>query len=138
MGLDYPFLHKIVPVVVQEFGSVYPELTKFERLPLYFPIFFLLALFALFSSATHEFSTITAFVLQEEEVFQLTLARGLKLFGELSARALAAGGRVPADHGTSERRRPVGEFDGPAQPDLRLPRPAYRRARPGASGSRSR
>ncbi len=43
---------------------------------------------------------------------------------------------LPADHGPAEHRRPVGRIDGPAQPDLRLPRPAGRggRAHPPGAG----
>jgi alanyl-tRNA synthetase len=62
LGLDEPFLHQVVKVVVQQMGEVYPQLEENE-----------------------------AFVLEatrhEEESFRRTLARGLRLIDEEMAQA---------------------------------------------------
>ncbi|NLT70919.1 MAG: alanine--tRNA ligase [Verrucomicrobiaceae bacterium] len=73
LGFDAgnPFLHRLVPVLVDEFGGVFPEL-----------------------SARRE--KITAVLRAEEEQFNRTLDRGLKLFDEAAAK-VADGADFPAD-----------------------------------------
>ncbi len=73
LGFDAgnPFLHQLVPVLVAEFGGVFPELaTRQEK--------------------------ITAVLKAEEEQFNRTLDRGLKLFDD-AAEKVAAGKKFPAD-----------------------------------------
>lgn len=66
-----PFLHQIVPVLVSEFGEVFPELaTRREK--------------------------ITAVLQAEEEQFNRTLDRGLKLFDDAASK-VTEGGNFPAD-----------------------------------------
>ncbi|HUM12279.1 MAG TPA: alanine--tRNA ligase [Myxococcaceae bacterium] len=69
LGLDEPFLHQVVKVVVQQMRDAYPELQENE-----------------------------AFVLEatrhEEESFRRTLARGLRLIDEEIARTKAEGKKV--------------------------------------------
>ncbi len=72
LGFDAgnPFLHRLVPVLVAEFGGVFPELaTRQEK--------------------------IAAVLKAEEEQFNRTLDRGLKLFDEAAAK-LPADGLFPA------------------------------------------
>ena len=73
LGFDAenPFLHRLVPVLVDEFGGVFPEL-----------------------SARRE--KIAAVLRAEEEQFNRTLDRGLKLFDEAAAK-VADGADFPAD-----------------------------------------
>lgn len=73
LGFDAgnPFLHQLVPVLVAEFGGVFPELaTRQEK--------------------------ITAVLKAEEEQFNRTLDRGLKLFDDAAGK-VAAGKKFPAD-----------------------------------------
>jgi len=73
LGFDAtsPFLHQLVPVLVAEFGEVFPELaTRQEK--------------------------ITAVLKAEEEQFNRTLDRGLKLFDDAAAK-VADGAKFPAD-----------------------------------------
>jgi alanyl-tRNA synthetase len=72
LGFDAenPFLHQLVPVLVAEFGGVFPELaTRQEK--------------------------ITAVLKAEEEQFNRTLDRGLKLFDEAAAK-VSSGSLFPA------------------------------------------
>ena len=63
LGFDAetPFLHRLVPVLVAEFGEVFPELKSRQE-------------------------KITSVLLAEEEQFNRTLDRGLKLFDEAAAK----------------------------------------------------
>ncbi|MDF2378080.1 MAG: alanine--tRNA ligase [Verrucomicrobiales bacterium] len=73
LGFDAenPFLHQLVPVLVEEMGDVFPELaTRQEK--------------------------IEAVLLAEEEQFNRTLDRGLKLFDDAAAK-VASGARFPAE-----------------------------------------
>jgi alanyl-tRNA synthetase len=69
LGLDGPFLHQVVEVVVAEMSPAYPELREHERFVV---------------EATRH----------EEESFRRTLARGLHLIDEETARAQAEGRKV--------------------------------------------
>jgi len=72
LGFDAenPFLHQLVPILVAEFGGVFPELMARQE-------------------------KITAVLKAEEEQFNRTLDRGLKLFDEASTK-VDAGGLFPA------------------------------------------
>jgi alanyl-tRNA synthetase len=73
LGFDAtsPFLHQLVPVLVSEFGDVFPEIaTRQEK--------------------------IAAVLKAEEEQFNRTLDRGLKLFDDAAAK-VADGAKFPAD-----------------------------------------
>lgn len=72
LGFDAenPFLHRLVPVIVEEFGGVFPEIAQRRE-------------------------KIAAVLKAEEEQFNRTLDRGLKLFDE-AARRVAPGERFPA------------------------------------------
>ena len=58
MGFDGPFLHKLVPVIVEGYGEAYPELKR-------------------------NTSAISATIQQEEQQFSTTLERGLQLLAGL-------------------------------------------------------
>lgn len=72
LGFDAenPFLHRLVPVLVAEFGGVFPELAARQE-------------------------KITAVLKAEEEQFNRTLDRGLKLFDEAAAK-VTTGSLFPA------------------------------------------
>jgi alanyl-tRNA synthetase len=72
LGFDAenPFLHQLVPILAAEFGGVFPELMARQE-------------------------KITAVLKAEEEQFNRTLDRGLKLFDEASTK-VNAGGLFPA------------------------------------------
>lgn len=73
LGFDAenPFLHQLVPVLVEEMGDVFPELaTRQEK--------------------------IESVLLAEEEQFNRTLDRGLKLFDDAAAK-VASGEKFPAE-----------------------------------------
>ena len=61
LGLDLPFLHKLVDIVIKIYGESYPELIKNQ-------------------------DKIKSVILAEEEKFKLTLDRGYKLLEELIAK----------------------------------------------------
>ena len=73
LGFDAenPFLHQLVPVLVQEMGDVFPELASRQE-------------------------KIEAILKAEEEQFNRTLDRGLKLFEDAAAN-VEAGNNFPAD-----------------------------------------
>jgi len=73
LGFDAenPFLHQLVPVLVQEMGDVFPELASRQE-------------------------KIEAILKAEEEQFNRTLDRGLKLFEDAAAK-VEAGNNFPAD-----------------------------------------
>ena len=73
LGFDaeHPFLHKLVPVLVQEMGDVFPELVSRQE-------------------------KIEATLKAEEEQFNRTLDRGLKLFEDAAAK-VEAGANFPAE-----------------------------------------
>ncbi len=73
LGFDAgnPFLHRLVPVLVDEFGEVFPELVARRE-------------------------KITAVLRAEEEQFNRTLDRGLKLFDDAAAK-VAEGANFPAE-----------------------------------------
>lgn len=73
LGFDAPFLHQVVPAVVQTFSHVYPEL----RLK----------------------GTEAAKIIEQEEArFFRTLDRGIALFDEVATKAAEAGnGQIPGD-----------------------------------------
>ena len=73
LGFDAtnPFLYQLVPVLVAEFGDVFPELAARQE-------------------------KITAVLKAEEEQFNRTLDRGLKLFDDAAAK-VAEGAKFPAD-----------------------------------------
>ncbi|MCA8947370.1 MAG: alanine--tRNA ligase, partial [Planctomycetes bacterium] len=69
LGFDGPFLHKLVPVIVEHYGDAYPELKR-------------------------NTSAVTATIKQEEEQFSSTLERGLQLLTGLIQEVEAKGERV--------------------------------------------
>ncbi|HRQ87398.1 MAG TPA: alanine--tRNA ligase-related protein, partial [Bacteroidia bacterium] len=69
-GADDTFLHQLVPVLVEEFGGVFPELKARQE-------------------------KIAAVLKAEEEQFNRTLDRGLRLFDEAAAK-VGQGGTFPA------------------------------------------
>jgi len=73
IGLEEPFLYRLVPVLVNEMGEAFPEIKEKQ---------------------TH----IESIVKTEEESFARTLATGLELFDRVATRVKADGGRiVPGD-----------------------------------------
>ncbi|MEM6939283.1 MAG: alanine--tRNA ligase [Pseudomonadota bacterium] len=71
LGAKDPLMYRLVPALVQQMGSAYPELGQAQAL-------------------------ITETLLQEETRFKLTLERGLKLLDE-EVRALPAGEALPGE-----------------------------------------
>ncbi|MCA8920007.1 MAG: alanine--tRNA ligase, partial [Planctomycetes bacterium] len=69
LGFDGPFLHKLVPVIVEHYGDAYPELKR-------------------------NTSAVTATIKQEEEQFSSTLERGLQLLTGLIQEVEVKGERV--------------------------------------------
>jgi alanyl-tRNA synthetase len=73
LGLAEPFIHQLVPTVVQTMGDAFPELTR-------------------------DSERIVATIRDEEVSFGRTLDRGIQLFQQAAGRAQAAGaGRIEAD-----------------------------------------
>ena len=70
LGAKDPLMYRLVPELVAEMGAAYPELVRAQPL-------------------------IEATLLQEETRFRQTLANGLKLLDEATARAMREGGTLP-------------------------------------------
>src|SRR5262249_32156969 len=69
LGTKEPFLHRLVPAVVQVMGEAFPELRK-------------------------DPARVQKVIREEEQGFLRTLDRGMKLFGEAAGRARSAGGVI--------------------------------------------